>query len=307
MTLPLPVPLMPVRLSRLLAALLLVSGVRVAGAQVPTDTVPTDTVPRNVVVNPMLLSPSRFVYQMRLVRDSVSRIDSVRVDSVQLDTIIKTDTIYRPLTVWHVDTVQTPDSTSMFVGERSVSVVDAMYQNAPSWLLLETRSTDRGYSADSLLVRRTDLHPLHWGATLSGSRLSAEFVGDTALFGATSGPTGRRSVVATVPAGTMVSAAMLETYLRLFSYWPGWRDSTLSLSVTLGSDLLLPTELSVIGEQAVTVPAGTFDCWVIDARAGRASTRYWISKQDPTVVLSIVPLPNDTRARLVTELTLASH
>lgn len=292
---------MPRHRSSILAVALLCVSASTARAQVPTDTA------HHFAVDPTKVTPSEFVYELRVVRDSVPRVDSVKVDSVKIDTIIKTDTVYRPFTFYRLDTIPTADSASIPLGGRSVSVIDSKYLNVPAWLLLEMRTTSRGVATDSLILRRVDLHPLHWGATLSGSRLAAEFVGDTALFGATSGPTGRRSVVARVPAGTMISGAMLETYLRLLPLQPGWRDSTLALSVTLGSDLLLPATFGVVGEEQVTVPAGTFDCWIVDARAGTARTRYWIAKQDASVVRSLVPLPNDRRARLVTELLRVTH
>jgi hypothetical protein len=98
--------------------------------------------------------------------------------------------------------------------------------------LLETRIGDGIPAADSLLAGIVDLHPIHWSSTLGGARLAAEFRGDT-VFGATSAPSGRRSMVAAVPSGTMISSAMLETVLRLLPLTTGWEDSTGTLSTRL--------------------------------------------------------------------------
>lgn len=288
------------------AALLVSAGA--ARAQVPVDTT------HHLQVNAMLLTPGQFVYQLRLVRDSirVPKPDTTPLvppvlfaprDTAARDTTVRRDSTQRPDTLARPDSIWVHDSLSVPIGGRTVSAAEATYQGVPAWLLLETRTTERGLAADSLLVRRDDLHPLHWGATLGPARLSAEFVSDTALFGATSAPTGRRSVVTNVPAGALVSGAMLETMLRLLPLQAGWHDSTVSVSVTLGSDMLLPTTLSVVREDTVTVPGGTFDSWVVDARAAGAETLYWVSKQNPIVVRSIEALPSPDGGRLVTELT----
>ena len=309
----------------LVAAAALVVSAGALRAQIPVDTA------HHLQVNAMLLTPGQWVYQMRLVRDSIRvpkpdstppRDSSFRRDSVAYpavapmpaaivkrdtsatrDTTAKRDGTQRADTLVHRDSIWVHDSLSVPIGGRTVSADEATYQGSAAWLLLETRTTERGLATDSLLVRRDDLRPLHWGATLGPARLSAEFVSDTALFGATSGPTGGRSVVANVPVGALVSGAMLETMLRLLPLQVGWHDSTVSVSVTLGSNLLLPTTLSVIRQETVSVPGGTFDCWVVDARAAGAETLYWVSRQNPVVVRSIEALPNMDGARLVTELT----
>src|SRR3954464_12632457 len=87
------------------------------------------------------------------------------------------------------------------LGTRTVSVSQTNYAGSPAWLLLETRSGDGIPAADSLIAGFVDLHPIHWSSTLGGARLAAEFRGDT-VYGATSAPSGRRSMVATVPNGT---------------------------------------------------------------------------------------------------------
>lgn len=300
MTLPSPTHAMPARVSLLVAAVVIVTSAAAVSAQVPTDTT------HHLPVNAMLLTPGQFVYQMRVVRDSirVPKPDSaaLRDTAARRDTTIRRDSTQRPDTLVHRDSIWVHDSLSVPIGGRTISAGQATYQGSPAWLLLETRTTERGLATDSLLVRRDDMRPLHWGATLGPARLSAEFVSDTALFGATSGPTGRRSVVAAVPPGALISGAMLETMLRLLPLQPGWRDSTVAVSITLGSNLLLPTTLSVVRQESVSVPAGTFDCWVVDARAAGAETFYWVSRQNPVVVRSIQALPNMGGARLVTEL-----
>jgi hypothetical protein len=177
------------------------------------------------------------------------------------------------------DTAVTP------IGTRIVSVSEFAYGTALDWLILETRSGATTAAADSLIVTRTDLQPVHWGSTLGGARLGAEFVGDS-LYGAASAPQGKRSLVATLRPGVVVNAAMLETALRLLPIQAGWQDSTTTLAVSLAGVSSLPTQLAVIGDDRVRVPAGTFDCWIVAVDAEAAHASYWVTKRDAMVVKS---------------------
>lgn len=194
------------------------------------------------------------------------------------------------------------NSTTTILGSRTVTVARTTYNATPAWLLLETRSNDGIPSVDSLLTDVTGLHPLHWSSTQGLSRLGAEFRGDTA-FGATAAPSWRRSIIAVVPNGTMVSSAMLETALRLLPLQTGWEDSTTALSITLSNTAVVQTRLSVIGEDRVRVPAGTFDCWVVAVHADAARGLYWVTKQDPQIVRSVLDVPTLGGAQLVNALT----
>lgn len=189
----------------------------------------------------------------------------------------------------------------MILGTRTVSLAPATYAGSPALLLVETRAGDGIPAADSLFAAVSDLRPLHWSATLGGARLSAEFRGDT-LFGATSAPSGRRSIVAQVPAGSLVNAAMLESILRVLPLQTGWEDSTNTLSVVLSGNTVIPTRLSVIGEDRVRVPAGTFDCWVVAVHADQSRGLYWVTKRDPIVVRSALDVPTLGGAQLVSSL-----
>ena len=193
------------------------------------------------------------------------------------------------------------DAGSTILGTRTVTVSQTSYAGAPAWLLLEARSGDGIPAADSLFAGIVDLHPIHWSSTLGGARLAAEFRGDT-VFGATSAPSGRRSMVAAVPNGTLVSGPMLETVLRLLPLQTGWEDSTGTLSVSLSGNSVLPTRLSVVSEDRVRVPAGTFDCWVVAVHADPGRGLYWVTKSDPIVVRTALDVPTLGGAQLVSAL-----
>lgn len=193
------------------------------------------------------------------------------------------------------DTVSTP------LGTRTVSVTSATYAGVPAWLMVETRTSETISAADSLYASFLSLSPLHWSASIGSARLATEFRGDTA-FGGTSAPSGRRSIVTSMPSGTLVSGAMLETVLRLLPLQLAWEDSANILSVSVSGNSVLPARVSVIGEDHVRVPAGEFDCWVVSVRADPARGLYWVTKQDPIVVRSAVDVPGLGSAQLVSAL-----
>ncbi len=194
------------------------------------------------------------------------------------------------------------NATTTVLGARTITVARTTYNAAPAWLLLETRSNDGIPATDSLLTDVTGLHPLHWSSTQGRARLGAEFRGDT-VFAGTAAPSSRRSIVTVIPSGTMVSAAMLETALRILPLQTAWEDSTAALSITLSNTAVVPTRFTVIGEDRVRVPAGTFDCWVVAVHADASRGLYWVTKQDPQVVRSALDVPALGGAQLVSALT----
>ena len=187
------------------------------------------------------------------------------------------------------------------IGTRTTTVSISSYAGSPAWVLVEARSGDGVGATDTLFAGLTDLHPIHWSSALAGARLAAEFRGDT-VFGATSAPSGRRSMVLSMPSGTLVSGSMLEAALRVLPLQTGWEDSTSTLSVSLANNSVIPTRLSVIGEDRVRVPAGTYDCWVVAVHADPGRGLYWVTKQNPIVVRSAIDIPSMGGAQLVSAL-----
>ena len=196
------------------------------------------------------------------------------------------------------------DVSTTHIGTRAVSVALGTYAGSSVWVLAETRTLDAGgVSTDSLFTDTTTLRPLHWSSVIGAARLLVEFRGDSA-YGGTSGPPGRHSLVTGIPRGTIVSAAQLETILRLVPLQPAWEDSASTLFVTLGSTMVLPTRMAVIGEDRVRVPAGQFDCWVVSVRAADATRGlYWVTKRDPIVVRSALDVPAMGGAQFVSALS----
>ena len=97
--------------------------------------------------------------------------------------------------------------------------------------------------------------------------------------------------------------AMLESILRIAPIQVGWEDTVVTLSVSLTGASVSPTRIYVVGEDRVTVPAGTFDCWVVAAQSEGSKGLYWVTKRDPIVVRSTLDVPALGGAQLVSALS----
>ena len=193
------------------------------------------------------------------------------------------------------------DASTVSLGTRTITVSQASYVGIPTWLLVEQHAGDGVPTEDSLYADVAGLRPIHWSATMGQSHLALEFRSDSA-FGGTSSPAGRRSMTMAVPPGTLVTGAMLETVLRLLPLQTAWEDSMPLFSGGVGSQLVLPTRIAVIGEDRVRVPAGTFDCWVVAVHADQTKGLYWVTKSDPIVVRSTLDVPMMGGAQMVSAL-----
>jgi hypothetical protein len=179
----------------------------------------------------------------------------------------------------------TRDGMTQSLGLQTISFTDAIYGGAPSWLILEARDGGGVIGLDSLVVSRDRLVPLHWGASIGQARLAAEFSRDS-LWGATSSPLGRKSLIGPAPRGVIASEGMLDGLLQLAPLDEGWSsDATLLVADLIGTRLLA-ARLMVEREEDVTVPAGTFQSWVVSLRTGNADKWIWVSKEHHIVVKS---------------------
>ena len=51
-----------------------------------------------------------------------------------------------------------------------------------------------------------------------------------------------------------------------------------------GSTRVLPGEFEVVGQEKLTVPAGSFDCWIVSLTTDVSQVTYWVDKRDGFVV-----------------------
>jgi hypothetical protein len=193
-------------------------------------------------------------------------------------------TLLRPAR-YNYDVAVTRDGFTQPLGSQTISFADATYAGAPSWLILEARDGGGVSGLDSVLASRDRLTPLHWGASIGQAKLAAEFTRDT-LYGATSSPLGRRSLVGPVPRGVIASEGMLDGLLQVAPIDYGWTADATLLVADLTGTRLVAARLMVEREEDVTVPAGTFPSWVVSLRTGNGDKWLWVSKEHRIVVKS---------------------
>jgi hypothetical protein len=181
--------------------------------------------------------------------------------------------------------------TTMTIGERTVSVVPTSYGAIDAWLLLETTTGPPQYAlSDSVVVERGTLRLMHWGSYVDFTRGVAEFRSDS-MFGGVTSPASRRTIIAPMPGNTLFSASVTEAALSIYPLIPDLRDSVTVAVNDPARTLTIRAELAVLGEERVTVAAGTFDCWLVALTTDAGGPTYWVAKTDGTVVRSsqIVP------------------
>jgi hypothetical protein len=181
------------------------------------------------------------------------------------------------------DVAITRDGLTQSLGSQTISFADATYAGAASWLILEARDGGGITGLDSVLASRDRLTPLHWGASIGQAKLAAEFTRDT-LYGATSSPLGRRSLVGPAPRGVIASEGMLDGLLQLAPIEYGWTADATLLVADLTGARLVAARLMVEREEDVTVPAGTFPSWVVALKTGNGDKWLWVSKEHRIVV-----------------------
>lgn len=245
-------------------------------ARPDTGVVRTDT--GVVKTEPALVQPNTGIVRgdsMRVPGDSVARHDgTARRDSTARQAA---DAL-----VWR-DSVR-------FLGEVEVAIAPSDYGGMPSWLLTETGVRDGAIVADSLWLTRSQLRPQHWAATLGNAALALEFVRDT-IYGATSSPVRRRSVLLAEPHDLLVNGAMTDVVLRLLPLSPHVSDSVSVLVVDIGGAAAPPAKLTVVGEELVTAVAGIYDAWVVELETERGRATFWVRKADSVVLRAEQRLP----------------
>ena len=153
----------------------------------------------------------------------------------------------------------------------------SQYAGNAGWLIVETR-TGIVPAVESLFIA-PDMRPVHWSSWLGPARLSTEFVGDS-IFGATTTPNSKRSLLLVGRPDLLVSLAMIEALLPMLPLAPAWSDFAAVLAVDGASGAVLPAELVVVAEEETRVDSVTMrPSWVVSVRAEEGSALLWIDKE----------------------------
>jgi hypothetical protein len=175
-----------------------------------------------------------------------------------------------------------------------IRVVPDSVDRIPAWRVehlarLTSSAGQTRVEGETLLVRRDDLRLLrrvvHQTPYLRFSRITIRqrFVGDSVL-GEMSTDNGIRRPIAQLLSpvfGPFISDALAPLALVGVPLSAQWRGSASVVGwAVLPHDVFFPATLWVVGEERLTTPAGTFDCWKVQVVSGAEKRLQWVRKSD---------------------------
>ena len=190
----------------------------------------------------------------------------------------------------YASTVSANGRTTPF-GERTITVAPARYHGAEVWLLLDAQQNPMGSAADSLFLGRGDLASIRRvtrvQAPMGEMVLSMDFGADSVTGSLAAGGQSQPVAMANTR-GAVAGDAVVLVLLASLPLADGWSATIPVLNPQARGAVALT--LTVRGAEQVTVPAGTFDAWVLQAQSGPTTATYWVAKGGP-VVKVVATLP----------------
>jgi hypothetical protein len=202
---------------------------------------------------------------------------------------------------------RTPGGARRQIGRESVELSLARVEGHDAWRVIQRRQIADTEHVETLYAERATLRPLgrtirvHPYTHYAGITVRQRLVEDslTGWMQTDSGlgrPIARHLSAALAP---YLSDALSPVLLGAVSVGPRWRGrfSILGWAVRDG-DVSFPARLRVVGDERVTVPAGTFECWKLAVDASVGMQTYWVRKSDGIGVRSLLE-SNDVSRELV--------
>lgn len=183
---------------------------------------------------------------------------------------------------------------------RTIVIAAGNFEGLPIWVA--SGSPDASGSPemlDTVLVDRVTLRPLRYVRPMRHARLVQHFSHDSIdeLLYVEPSPKARErtlrgaALLPDVGVGPMLvswSPHSLELLVQALPLNRDWRGSVYSANwVTMATRFPTFTalDLRVTGSERVTVPAGTFDCWRLEAREGDDKAMLWVSRDHGWLVM----------------------
>lgn len=194
------------------------------------------------------------------------------------------------------------DSTGRITG-RATGVV-ALQPDSVAWRLVSrtdgTRDGRAFTTLDSVYITRADLRLLSRVVVQTPYsrydeiRIAQQFrndsiVGHMNAKGADASPEGRPIARRLPPSAIPMTAdALAPVLFATVDLHPSWRGAmSLAGWGVIDSDVQTPVAMQVDGDEVVSVPAGTFECWRLTARYAGPTLRWWVRKSDGLAVKSV--------------------
>ncbi|HEY0971186.1 MAG TPA: hypothetical protein VGE02_09485 [Gemmatimonadales bacterium] len=179
---------------------------------------------------------------------------------------------------WSYVSTVTRSGATVELGRRTLTVSRAEEGGRPAWLLLDETSGHGQTFRDSLFVARAGLEPIRQHAEAGPMSVRLRFSHDsvTGAIELTGAPT--TPVAFEVSSPPVANAGMLESILALAPLDSGWEASIGQLVVSPVGTAVLPITIRVVGEETVTVPAGTFPTWIVEIVTSEVAQRLWVDR-----------------------------
>ena len=178
---------------------------------------------------------------------------------------------------------------------RTIVIAAGNFEGQPIWVA----SRGSPEMSDTVLVDRVTLRPLRYVRPMRHARLVQHFSHDSIDELLYLGPPPKErertlrgaAVLPDLDVGPMLvswSPHSLEMLVQALPLTRAWRGSVYSTNwVTMATRFPTFTalDLRVTGSERVTVPAGTFDCWRLEAREGDDKSMLWVSRDHGWLVM----------------------
>jgi hypothetical protein len=207
---------------------------------------------------------------------------------------------------WTYASTLTTASQSQGFGVRTITLAPAQFRGAAAWLLVDAQQNPIGRAADSLYLGRADLATMrrvtHITAPQGETVLSMDFTADS-VKGELTAAGQKQSLAMANARGSVVGDAVVVALLSALPLAEGWSAELPVLNPQARGTV--PLTLTVSGSAKVTVPAGSYDTWVLRASSGPTSATYYVAKGGP-VVKVVATLPQLGGATVETVLERAA-
>jgi hypothetical protein len=194
-------------------------------------------------------------------------------------------------------------------GSESVELSATRIEGRDAWRVVQRRQIADTEHVETLYVERATLRML--GRTIrvrpythyAGITVRQRLIGDslTGWMQTDSGlgrPIARHLSPASAP---YLSDALAPVLLGATTLDDRWRGSLSILGWAVrDGDVSFPARLRVVGEEQVTVPAGTFACWKVTVEAGIGMQTYWVRKSDGVGVRALLERDDLSRELVLT-------
>jgi hypothetical protein len=195
---------------------------------------------------------------------------------------------------WTYSQSMTMGGQSRDLGTRTLTLAPATFRGAATWLIVDEAETEGAQVVDSLYVVRADLAPVRRVMHVTLPQGPVEIVnefGKDSITGSITAQGNKLPVAMKNRPGLVANSGQLELMLRLAPLRAGWSGRADVLLPALMGAGTAAVDVSVTGEERVTVPAGTMDAWIAVVRGSAGEQRLWIDKVGRRIVRLSSPLP----------------